>query len=433
MAFKERSSDSTKYLHIYERLRNDITSGVYPRGSKLPSKRDMADSCSVSLITVEHAYELLADEGYITPEEKRGYFVTYDESEMFPVGTHHTAAVGTPVLGTQRSGMAVSPVSDTYLSDTAPSPVSDTCRSDMTASPVSDAYRSGMTASPVSDAYRSGMAPAPVSDAVKHTDTRALPFPIYARTVRHVISTYGDVLASRSPGFGCECLRFAVASYLRRSRHMDVSPDRVVIGSGAEYLYSMIVKALGRDLIYAVESPSYHRIAQIYGAEGVSLEQLPLGSDGIESNALRSSEARVLHITPYRSFPSGVTASASKKHEYLRFSHERNAVIIEDDAESEFSPLRKPEETLYALDGGDNVIYVNTFTRTIGSFLRVAYMVVPERLAGLFGERIGMYACTVPTLEQYVLAELLDKGDFERHINRVRRKEREHEHIRSTG
>ncbi|MBO7354576.1 MAG: PLP-dependent aminotransferase family protein, partial [Lachnospiraceae bacterium] len=71
------------------------------------------------------------------------------------------------------------------------------------------------------------------------------------------------------------------------------------------------------------------------------------------------------------------------------------------------------------------VIYVNTFSKTIGSFKRTAYMVLPPKLEDLFREKIGFYSCTVPALEQYVLAELIENGDFVRHINRVRRRRRE--------
>ena len=154
-------------------------------------------------------------------------------------------------------------------------------------------------------------------------------------------------------------------------------------------------------------------------------ELLHLGDDGIESEFLWQTEAKVLHITPYRSFPTGVTASAAKKAEYLKWSVEKDGIIIEDDFESEFTPSRKAEETLYSLDKNDRVIYVNTFTRTVGPYVRAAYMVIPKALEKVFSDKIGFYSCTVPVMEQYVLAELIENGDFVRHINRVRRKRRE--------
>ena len=97
---------------------------------------------------------------------------------------------------------------------------------------------------------------------------------------------------------------------------------------------------------------------------------------------------------------------------------------MEDDFESEFSLLRKPEETLFARSQGQNVIYLNTFSRTVSPSLRVGYMVLPPSLLPLFRETVGFYSCTVPAFEQYVLSELMDNGDLERHINRIRRRER---------
>ena len=81
-------------------------------------------------------------------------------------------------------------------------------------------------------------------------------------------------------------------------------------------------------------------------------------------------------------------------------------------------------ETLFTLAKQDNVIYLNTFSKTISPALRVGYMVLPKKLVAPFAETLGFYSCTVPTFEQFVLAELLRSGDFERHINRVRRKKR---------
>ena len=75
--------------------------------------------------------------------------------------------------------------------------------------------------------------------------------------------------------------------------------------------------------------------------------------------------------------------------------------------------------------GGDRVIYLNTFSKTIAPSLRTGYMVLPRELMAAYGERLGFYACSVPLFEQYVLAELLKSGDYERHVNRVRRRRRE--------
>lgn len=352
----ESNSNSKKlYLEIYEEVRQNIISGVYRPGTKLPSKRNMADQKGASIITVEHAYELLIEEGYIIPKEKSGYFVSFSEDEQYN-----------------------GPVSVSHIRKHIPVEI----------------------------------------------DAEAFSYNIYAKTARKVLSEYGEELMQKSPGSGTVILREAIAGYLARSRRINVAYDQIIIGSGAEYLYGLIVQSWGRDIVYGIESPSYEKIAQMYRAGGVTLDYLKLGMDGIESDELWKTKAGVLHISPYRSYPSRITASAAKKREYLRWSNEKNAIIIEDDFESEFTPSRKPEETLFSLDKNDRVIYVNTFTRTIGASVRTAYMVIPRSMKPILRERIGFYSCPVPTLEQYILAELIENGDFERHINRVRRNNR---------
>lgn len=364
-----------RYLKVYEQVREDIINGRYPVGTKLPSKRVMAEAIGVSVITIEHAYELLAEEGYITPKEKSGYFVSFSDTLIY-----------TGISGDNVSAARILEKGDNSISKMDNS--------------TQEQYP---------------MSPLKVPE---------FSYSIYAKTVRRVLSEYDSYIMNKSPKKGMDELREAISSYLGRSRRLVVSPDQIIVGAGAEYLYGLIVQAFGRDIIYGVESPSYQKIAKVYTAGGANIHMLKLGNDGIESKELWNADVKVLHITPYRSFPSGVTASASKKREYLKWSRKNDGYIVEDDFESEFTPSRKPEETIFSLDDEGRVIYVNTFTRTIGSYVRAAYMVLPKKLLSLFMEKTGFYECPVPTLDQLVIASLLNRGDFERHINKVRRNNR---------
>ena len=250
------------------------------------------------------------------------------------------------------------------------------------------------------------------------------PYSVLARAMRRVLSEYAEAILVKPPNAGCLELRGAIARYLSRNRGIQADAGQIVIGSGSEYLYGLVVEMLGADRVFSIEHPSYEKIEQVYKAKGVVCEPLPLGRDGIKSEALARARGSILHITPFRSYPTGVTASASKRAEYIRWAAQEGRFIVEDDFESEFSLLRKPEETVFSLSGGDNVIYMNTFTRTVSPALRVGYMVLPKRLTPVFEARVGFYSCTVPAFEQYLLADLITGGDFERHINRMRRKRR---------
>jgi len=251
-----------------------------------------------------------------------------------------------------------------------------------------------------------------------------MPFSVLSRTMRRVLADYGENLLVKSPNHGCAQLRAAISAYLARSSGIAVHPKQIIIGSGAEYLYSLIVQLLGSEQGFALESPSYEKIRQVYQAHGVSCDLLALGTDGIRTSELRRTAARVLHITPFNSYPSGITASVSKRQEYLRWAEERNGFIIEDNYDSELTVSRKNEDTVFSMTDGGSVIYLNTFSRTVAPSVRVGYMVLPERLLETFERKLGFYSCTVPVFEQYLLAELLRSGDFERHINRVRRARR---------
>lgn len=389
-----KGENSSRYLTIYEQVKNDIIKGRYKKGTKLPSKRVMAEANGVSVITISHAYELLIDEGYVSPVEKSGFFVIFNEKEIY---------TGKAVAGEnnlKETGLKAAESKGNVSAKNASK------KSEMSLK------KSEMLANKGEKA---------MTDTVNYSFSSS----IYSKTARKVLSDMGDELLVRSPMRGTDNLREAIAEYLDRSRRISVEPEQIFIGAGAEYLYGLIVQTFGREVLYGVESPSYQTIAKVYEAGGAKLDMLKLGKDGIESDELWNSDAKVLHITPYRSFPSGVTASASKKREYLKWANEKDAIVVEDDFESEFTPSRKPEETLFSLDENGHVIYVNTFSKTIGGAVRAAYMVVPKNLLDKFDEAVGFYACPVPTLEQNIIASLLNNGDFERHINRVRRQRRE--------
>ena len=353
----DETDKSPAYLQLYKQVRDDIVGETYPYNSKLPSKRLLADEVGVSTVTVEHAYALLCDEGYIESRERSGFFVIFRRTDGFASSA------------------------------------------DKLPFPVHPVYH-GTPAYP------------------------GFPFSVLSKTMRKVLTDYGESLLERSPNAGCTELRDALKQYLARNRGIYVDMDQIIIGSGAEYLYGLIVDLLGKNRIYAIESPSYQKIEQVYRATEVTYELLPLAHDGIDSTSLAATHAEILHTTPYRSFPSGVTASASKCHEYVRWANKGERLIIEDDFESEFSVSAKSRETLFSISEHGNVIYLNTFSKTISPSLRVGYMVLPRRLVKPFEDKLGFYSCTVPTFEQLVLTELIRNGDFERHINRVRRNKR---------
>ncbi len=344
------------YLQLYHELKQGIVTGELPAGMKLPSKRVMAEELNISVITVEHSYGLLVDEGYIESREKSGYYV------CFGIETPETDAKAEPEAD-------------------FPDP------------------------------------PEPITEAPED-----FPFSVLSRVMRRVLADKERQILSKSPNSGLQVLRETLTRYLLRTRGIRVLPSQIVIGSGAEYLYSLIVQLLGTDRRYAVENPCYDRIPAVYGASGAEVEALELGKEGIRTAALQSCTASVLHVTPWDSFPSGVTASAAKRHAYISWAKkDEDRLIVEDDYGSEFASPTRQIDTLFAL-APDRVIYINTFTKTLAPSMRMGYMVLPPHLAAEFHEKLGFYSCTVPVFEQYVLEELIREGHLERYISVRKRK-----------
>ena len=120
-------------------------------------------------------------------------------------------------------------------------------------------------------------APLPPSPPASGSED-AFPFGVLAKTMRRVLSDYGQRILMKPPNSGCPQLREAICRYLARSRGIIVEPRQVVIGSGAEYLYSLIVQLLGKDRIYAWSAPVIDKIRRVYLANGASCDMLRMGA-----------------------------------------------------------------------------------------------------------------------------------------------------------
>ncbi len=361
-SFAAIGSDSL-YQHLYKCIKNDILQGTLIPGDKIPSKRSFAKNLNISTITIENAYAQLMAEGYIYSIPKKGYFVSditnsiLQKKEAIP--ENHTAAVN----------------------------------------------QSGYFADFLSNS----------------TNPANFPFSIWAKIMREVISEESEALMTNSPCSGIIELRQAISEHLHEFRGMNVSPDQIVIGAGTEYLYGLLIQLLGHDKTFAVENPGYKKIAQIYGSNAVKCCYIPLDVNGVSISDLEESQADVAHISPSHHYPTGIITPISRRYELLGWaSKSESRYIIEDDYDCEFRLLGKPIPALQSIDVMEKVIYMNTFTKSLASTIRISYMVLPEHLLKKFYSELGFYSCTVSNFEQYTLAKFIKNGYFEKHINRMR-------------
>ena len=352
------------YEYLCRRIRADILSGVLPAGTRLPSKRALAEHLRVSVITVEGAYSQLEAEGYLLARPKRGFFVA--DVEQTP------PAAGEPVF------------------------------------------------------RRPPEAPPQLLDLSRNqVDTARFPVSTWARLTRQVLTEAPEALLSPVPHQGLPALRQAIAADLRDFRGMAVSPEQIVIGAGAEYLYLLLAQLLGRDTVFAVEDPGYPKIRQVYGAWGAACVPVPLDGQGVDPAVLAASGAAALHISPNPQYPTGLVTPIARRQVLLRWAEETGGIIIEDDYDSEFRFTGRPIPTLQSIDRRGRVVYLNTFSQTISPSMRLGFLVLPPRLLERFRRELGFYACTVPALEQHVLSRFISGGHYERHLSRMRKEYRE--------
>ena len=370
----EQRGEASLYEYVYQQIRDDIVAGRIAAGEHLPSKRAFASHLGISVVTIENAYSQLLAEGYICSKPRRGYYAC-----ELPEA---------PVLA----------LAETELDrDSAPAGL---------------------------NAHDAGEQPeqfAPLSPSALEAAR------LWQSALRATLTSEDErEIFSPAPAQGTARLRCAIAHHLRGTRGMNVNPDNIVIGAGAQLLDTMLVQLLGADKTYAVEDPGYLRLTRIYQAMGCKVRHIPLDGEGVNLGELLDAGADVLHLMPSHQYPTGLVTSIARRYALLSWAAERTGrYLIEDDFDCEFRLAGKPIPALASIDAAQSVIYTNTFSKSLSSALRLAYMVLPDELMERFRRELGFYASSVSSVDQVALARLLESGDYERHVNRVRVRARE--------
>lgn len=470
-----RGGETSLYEQLYRALRADIESGALAAGARLPSKRAFAKHLGVSVVTVEGALDQLVAEGYVRAVPRSGFYVQEigpNLASFSRVSTRETVKSpskagfeGKSALGVAKMGVSGNDDVETLeklatkdesfciacgegdvlgvhlglRGESGPRGYEAKIRSN---GGIEDG-RAGCGASwcGQNDVGRKWLADFTGATAPEGV----FPYAAWARTLRRVLADESErtVLEAAGPQ-GSPRLRAAIAAHLRGFRGMEVHPDQIVIGSGAQSLYGLLVQLLGRDLVYGVEDPGYPRLASIYRSNDVAVRPIALDEEGPSLEVLERAGIDVLHCTPSHQFPTGITVPVSRRRALVEWaqsgvaapedgaaareirgrsvkaSSAQSRYLIEDDFDCEFRMAGRPVPPLAALDGAGRVIYANTFSKTLGGAFRIGYMVLPEALAERFRDRLGFYACTVGALEQLTLARFMESGDYERHVNRQR-------------
>ena len=261
------------YEQLYRSLAAEMRTGAISAGTRMPGKRRLAAELSVSVNTVDAAYQMLAAEGYLEARERSGFYV--QEYLALPERTE-SAAPPQP--------------------EAAPAP-EQPVRYDL---------------------------------STRGVDPELFPFRTWARLQKELLYSSPQLL-THGDAQGDPALRQALAEYLSEYRGVQCGPHQIVVGAGTEYLYSLLVQLLAPRSTYCLEDPGYKKIAQVYKRCGVTCRYGRLDDQGITVDSLKRSGADIAHISPNHHFPTGITMPASRRYEVLAWANEKEGrYLIEE-------------------------------------------------------------------------------------------------------
>ncbi|WHY02524.1 PLP-dependent aminotransferase family protein [Neobacillus sp. DY30] len=363
MLMFELNKNITKplYEQLYTGIKTAIMCKQLEVGTKLPSKKKLADFLNISQTTIEVAYAQLIAEGFIVSKPRIGFFVE-DINEL-------------PYIETEQAEL-----------------------------PVEEAEEKS---------FRFDFHPGKI-------DTDSFPFSQWRRYAKDLYDLPSKNLLQVGEPQGEYTLRTEIAKYLYQSRGIVCKPKQIVIGSGTEQLLPMILRLLKSDSKFALENPGYSAIPRTQ-LQNKAIP-IPVDEDGLIVDELEKTNANVVYITPSHQFPTGAVLTATRRTQLLHWAVKaENRYIIEDDYDSEFRYTGKPIPALQGMDQNNKVIYLSTFTKSLMPSLRVAYFVLPSTLLKKYKETFSYYSATVPRFDQHIVARFMRDGYFSKHLNRMRK------------
>ncbi|HEY5343555.1 MAG TPA: PLP-dependent aminotransferase family protein [Solirubrobacteraceae bacterium] len=252
-------------------------------------------------------------------------------------------------------------------------------------------------------------------------DLASFPRTLWLRTQREVLRSVSASALSYPDVRGTPELRTALASYLRRVRGVVAEPGAIVVCSGAAHGLALLGRALAGAGVgaIAVEDPGLPPHGAVLAHAGLRVEGVPVDDQGIDVGAVR---APAVLVTPAHQCPTGVVLSPRRRAALIEWAR-GGGLVIEDDYDGEFRYDRAPPGALQGL-APDRVVYLGTVSKTLVPGLRLGWMLLPATLLdGVLAEKL-LDGLATPTIEQLVLARLIETAAYDRHLRKARRRNR---------
>jgi GntR family transcriptional regulator / MocR family aminotransferase len=362
----ELNRDAGVSLHrqISASIRASIRAGRLRTGASLPPTRTLAAGLGVSRGVVVEAYQQLVAEGYLA-SRSGGY--TQVAASMPPVTADAGSAASMPRPAARRAGFRV-------------------------------------------------------DFGYGRTDVSQFPRAAWLRSVRTVLTTTPNDRFAYLDGRGVPELHEALCDYLDRVRGTSSAPGNVVIcngyGQGIALLIQVLVRRGARRI--ALEDPSSNDDARVLaGAAGLDVVGIPVGPNGVQVDALHRADADAVVLTPSHQWPTGGVLSAAARAEVIGWARRRGAIVVEDDYDAEYRYDRSPVGAMQGL-APDHVVYCGTASKTLAPGLRLGWMVVPPRLVADVTAAKVLADRGSPVIDQLTFADFLTRGEFDRHLRRMR-------------
>jgi GntR family transcriptional regulator/MocR family aminotransferase len=349
-------------------LREAIRSGQLAPGERLPSSRQLAASLGVSRGLVQESYGQLLAEGYLT--SRGGSATRVADRATFPSPT---------AAGTEWANVAPDPT-------------------------TVDGQRLAVD-------FRSGV-----------PDLASFPRGDWAWACREVCRDVPNAGLDYGDPAGDRQVRDIVAGYQRRVRGAVAGPAEVLVCNGFAQGLALVLRALSASGVrrVAFEDPGYSDTATLAAtAPGLEAVPVPVDAEGIDVDALATSGAQAVVLTPAHQWPTGVVLTPARRHALIDWADQTGALLIEDDYDAEFRYDREPVGTLQGL-APDRVALIGTVSKSLAPAVRLGWIVCPRQWMPAVVEEKRRDDRGSSGLDQLVLALLLQSGRYDRHLRRMR-------------
>ena len=380
----DRESDENLQIQIFRGIQKLIIDGYLKSGVILPSFREMAAQLKVSKNTVILSYERLICEGYLVTKPGVGTYVSPDLPEQSLLISRRR-----PTRQEKAEQMA-------------------------RRHPL-------LFHGHLHRIFPRKTPPPGIDFVVGRPDAATFPAKLWKRILDQKIEHGHAGMTRYNDPAGLPELRQAIADHLGPARGINVSPEQIIIVGGIQEALSLISRLLvASETSVAIESPCYQGAALVFRAARAQITPVPVDRAGLDVGQLPEGPVSLIYVTPSHQYPLGSTLSLERRFKLLEWAWTSGAYIIEDDYDSDFRYRGSPLFALAGLDRHESVIYLGTFSKSIGAGIRTGYIVAPSALAGPLTALKGLLNNGNPWLEQAVLAEFISSGGFNRHLRKIR-------------